>query len=169
MKQYWYYCGFRSHFLFMEKIKGFENYSVTRDGKIWSHKRNKFIKHYINNRGYCYVQLSNIDKRLTTSVHRIVASAYIPNNDYSLEVNHINGIKTDNKVENLEWCTHMQNQLHAYSTGLMRDKRKVLLDKSTGIYYNSIREAAELLGYNKGTLKDYMSGKRKNKTTLVLA
>ena len=153
----------------MEKIRGFENYSVTRDGKVFSHNRNKFIKYQINNRGYCYVQLCNKKKRLTTSVHRLVALAFIPNNDNNLEVNHKNGIKTDNKVENLEWCTHIQNQLHAYSIGLMRDKRKILLDISTGIYYNSIREAAEFLGFNKGTLKDYISGKRKNKTTLVLA
>lgn len=159
----------------MEKIKGFENYSVTRDGKIWSHKRNKFIKHQINNRCYCYVQIFNNKKMLMTSIHRLVAITYLDKKDKT-EVNHINGIKTDNRVENLEWCTRKENLLHAYNLGLIKyndkkafgiPKNKLLLDTSNGVYYNSIREAAELLGYNKGTLKDYISGKRKNKTSLI--
>jgi len=76
---------------------------IKRDGQIINVKLNKF--------GYQYK--SNI--RL---VHRIVAIAFIPNPLNKPEVNHINGIKIDNRVENLEWATRSENNKHAWDTGL---------------------------------------------------
>lgn len=67
---------------------------------------------------YPYVCITDNGVRTNKTIHRMVAEAFIPNPDNKPQVNHINGIKTDNRVENLEWCTPSENGLHAYKTNL---------------------------------------------------
>lgn len=69
--------------------------------------------------GYFKVMLSTGKERTLQRVARLVALAFIPNPDNKQEVNHINGIKTDNRIKNLEWCTHSENMKHAAETRLM--------------------------------------------------
>lgn len=79
-----------------------------------------YIKQRLSHRGYPIVFLSDTanKKRKSPVVHRIVAFAFIPNPLNLEEVNHINGIKTDNKINNLEWVTHRENIIHAHKNGL---------------------------------------------------
>ena len=98
----------------MKKVIGFENwYSVTDDGNIFSHHRDIWLKPSTVGAGYHRVGLYYLGKTHNRYVHRIVAEAFIgPSN--SQEINHKNGIKTDNRVENLEWVTRSQNNQHKH-------------------------------------------------------
>jgi len=99
-------------------IKGYENkYSVTKDGRVWSHIRNKFLKHDLRGK-YFAVKLGKFGKKI--SVHRLVALAFIENPDKKPYINHIDGNKLNNDVNNLEWCTAQENIHHAQMNGLMK-------------------------------------------------
>jgi hypothetical protein len=104
----------------MKDIFGYEGqYSVTKDGKVYSHKRKRFLKP-TNLKGYQRVKLrdtKNNQKRSEQLVHRLVAKAYIENPNNKLEINHKNSIRNDNRVDNLEWATRSENNQHAWTYG----------------------------------------------------
>jgi len=97
-------------------IEEFPEYEVSNLGNIRSYriyKNGKLLKHRISN-GYNRVMLNKKNKM----VHRLLAQAFIPNPENKPCINHINGIRNDNRVENLEWVTISENNKHAYDTGL---------------------------------------------------
>lgn len=112
---------------FTEVIEGYPGYLITRNGIVFSVDRKtdsgkgylKNIKGLIlkprkNRYGYIEVVLYCNGIRKVITVHRLVAKTFIPNPDNKKTINHKNGIKQDNRVENLEWNTHSENITHAY-------------------------------------------------------
>ncbi len=113
-------------------VPGYEGlYSVTKDGRVWSHPKRfartrhagRWLRPGLNDMGYFIVVLAKDGKHRTHRVHRLVAQAWIPNPSDRPHINHRNGIKTDNRDVNLEWCTRSENNLHAHTTGLNKTRR----------------------------------------------
>lgn len=130
----------------MSNIEGFENYSIDEKGKVFSIKRGKFLKPKKDKDGYMCYTLYNEGKREHKFEHRLVAQAFIPNPDNKPQINHINGIKHDNRIENLEWCTNSENQIHSYRVLGTINKgglpRKKVIGLDDGIVYESVSSAS---------------------------
>jgi len=132
-----------------KEIPGYEGlYSVNELGEVLSHektiKRNKFglitfpkkILQQENNHEYKRVQLYKNKKSKHFRVHRLVALAFIPNPENKKTVNHINGVKTDNKLVNLEWATNSENEKHSYSVL----NKKVTFERKKGSESHSAKK-----------------------------
>lgn len=106
-------------------IKDYEGlYQVSNLGKIKSLITNKELKQFKRSKLYPYycVNLCKRKKHKMYAVHRLVAQTFIPNIKNKPQINHKSGIKTDNRVCNLEWCTNKENAKHAFKKGLSKPK-----------------------------------------------
>ena len=151
----------------MEKwkpIENYEGYEVSSYGRVRS---SRILSQYTGSWGYCVVNLKG-DVKL---VHRLVAEAFLPNPDEKRQVNHINGDKLDNLLENLEWATPSQNIQHAVDNGLndyIKGKRKKVaqydMEGNLVNVYESINTAVKTLGAEgqHSNLGKACQGKRKH-------
>lgn len=115
-------------------VKGFEGlYEVSNYGRVkalyreWitgkntrRYKQEHIMVHFDLGRGYVATNLTKNGKQKLTYIHRIVATSFLPIEEGKIEVNHIDGVKSNNCLNNLEWCTPGENQKHAYRTGLKK-------------------------------------------------
>ena len=124
----------------IKDIVGYEGlYQITSDGKVYSLYSHRYIKTHITKCGYERIKLYKNHKSCQYDVHRLVAEAFIPNNDNKEQVNHIDGNKLNNNVSNLEWVTRLENIHHAYNAGLKIPARKIICIE-TGEIFNSAKE-----------------------------
>ena len=101
-------------------IKDYEGlYQISNYGRVYSLISKKFLKFWIDRYGYLHVDLHKNGKKKSFQVHRLVATAFIENPLNLPQVNHKSEIKTDNRVENLEWCDHTYNNNYGTRTERM--------------------------------------------------
>ena len=94
----------------MKDIKNYEGlYAITPEGEVYSYKSKKFLKPWVNQKGYLKVDLWKNGKMKHYRIHRLVAEAYIPNPDNLPQVDHIDGNKMHNFLNNLQWITNRDN------------------------------------------------------------
>ena len=153
-------------------LVGYEGvYKISSDGEIYSvprfNTKGGLMKLHLHKTGYLYTLICKDGKQKNVNVHREVAKAFIPRPNNKTEVNHKNGIKTDNRVENLEWVTGKENIKHAYKTGLKKasiGKVPVVVirqDNGERTIYESIRSAARHLELNPNAVSKALERGRK--------
>jgi hypothetical protein len=159
-------------------IEGYEGlYQVSNLGNVKSYhkyKEGKILSPGLKTEGYKYVHLHS---GKNFYIHRLVAQAFLPNPLNKPQVNHINGIKADNRLDNIEWATSSENRIHAYKTGLQKghptnQKKGADNPRSTPVVqlnlngefiqnYAGVCEVARQIGGHQGNIAACCNGKRK--------
>lgn len=137
-----------------------KDFSMTRsDGKPLTRK-GVFLSQRPDRDGYMRVTVSKRGKYRGFGVHRLVALAWLPNPENKETVNHLDGNKSNNHVDNLEWATHVEQKIHALETGLSSmdrllasTERRSIPVEFNGKVYSSLREASRAEGLHRNTIK----------------
>jgi hypothetical protein len=134
-------------------IKDYPHHLINKNGIVYNSKTGNYIKPNLGRRGYFTISLCINGVCKTKTLHRIIANCFIPNQDNKPEVNHKNGIKTDNRIDNLEWVTHKENLAYAYELNLINntgENNKISILKDIQVL--EIRDK-----YNKGVKTSVLS------------
>lgn len=141
-------------------------YAINDHGDVFSYRSNKILAPVKNGKGYHTVQLSVNGRVKRIKIARVVATLFIANPNGYPQVNHKDGVKTNDHKDNLEWCTQSHNVIHAYDTGLMASERdgNAKLTIADVKYIRSVkgsrpyRDIAEEMGVSKESIGLIMRG-----------
>lgn len=125
------------------KIKKFPNYLISNLGRVYSIKRKKILKPFINNCGYVMITLYNDLGSKKFTIHNLVAEHFLNKEKENLEVNHKDENKLNNCVENLEYLTHKENSQYSFGKKIMTSNEE---------YFPSIGEASRVLKISKTSI-----------------
>lgn len=149
-------------------IENWDSYCISTLGDILRKDKNNIIVPISDRDGYLQVRLSHHNKQKTFKVHRLVAQAFIPNPNNYPQVNHKNGIKSDNRVENLEWCDGKYNVNYSHSkiyhdsiTHRMKPVIQLSLNGEVIQRFESVRSAAKSVNATNSHISDACNGKYK--------
>lgn len=151
----------------MKDVPGYEGlYKACEDGSVYSCLSKRFLKRTSPTHWYLDITLCKKGVYKPVKLHRIIAMTFIANPNNFPEVNHKNGVKTDNRVENLEWCNRSYNIKHSYqqlgrarASGVKNAKYRPVLDTVTGIFYDSTTEAAAAKNVSRDKVKNGIRAK----------
>ena len=144
----------------MRDIPGFEGlYAITSRGRVWSHKSKMFMLPQTHKSGYLLVNLyEGKGKTKRCLIHRFVALAFIPNPDNLSDVNHKDENKTNNCVENLEWCSRAYN--NSYGTRLQKLHKPVYCEE-LDVVFDSAKAAAAAVNTDPSAITSCCRGRQK--------
>lgn len=144
-----------------KEVAGHPSYLISSFGRIKRKGKKKIHSGSINNKGYVRFDLSENGKRFVLAAHRAVAEAFIQREDGKDIVNHKDGNKRNNNVDNLEWCTCKENSIHAFSVlGIQPVNKKAVMCIETGVIYESTMDAERKTGIFASRISSCCTGKR---------
>jgi hypothetical protein len=158
----------------MEIFKDVPNYEgiyqISNFGNCISLRYNRKLVASTDKNGYNTFLFSVKKNKKTFKSHRLVAISFIDNPNNLPCVNHIDGNKQNNCINNLEWCTHKENTKHAFDTGLIKEKKsRKILDIKSKVLYNNYKEVCKIFNIKKSTLISKLNGTLKNNTNFKYA
>lgn len=155
-------------------IRGFEDrYSISNIGRVKSEVSNIYLKLAKNRGGYLYVNLWKNGKGYVKKIHRLVAIHFLKNSELKEQVNHKDCNKLNNRIDNLEWCSQLENMRHAYKNGII--PFSPLIEKMRKLNIHKVRiirllkkinpaisniKIGEYFGVKNNTISDILLNKR---------
>lgn len=159
------FAALRAKGVAFKRFRKYPDYVVTEDGRVYSGRKVR-IKKLIgraSKKGYLCVRLFNEHGEKHFPIHRIVAAAFLGEpDDPSLVVNHKDGMKTNNRVENLEWCTNLENMRHSRAMGLHR-----MTDEQRAIFKAISRTRRQLQSHEAAAILREYTGNRGEQRVLA--